>query len=153
MERTGTSETGAITSFYSVLVEGDDMTEPVTDTVRSILDGHIFLSRDLADANHFPAIDVLGSVSRVMSQVVSADHQELARQFRGSLAVFRQNMDLINIGAYAAGSSAEIDRAIALQPEMNRFLRQPPDESVAYAETADRLALLLEEPEEVESAA
>lgn len=139
MERTGTSEKGTITGFYSVLVEGDDITEPITDTVRGILDGHIHLSRELAAENHYPAIDVLSSVSRVMSSITDRRHQLLASKLRDVVATYRGAQDLINIGAYVVGSNPQIDRAIELIPMVTDFLRQSADESSTFEDT---LALL-----------
>lgn len=128
MERTGTSDRGTITGFYTVLMEGDDMNEPVTDTCRSILDGHIFLSRELASANHYPAIDVLNSISRLMSTVANASHQSDAGRLRSHLAVYRQSKDLVDTGAYMPGSDPRIDEALSLMPAINAFLRQSADE-------------------------
>jgi len=135
MERTGTSERGTITGFYTVLVEGDDLTEPITDAVRSILDGHIVLSRELATQNHYPAIDVLGSVSRVMPAITDASHRDAAGQLRDLMATHRNASDLINIGAYAPGSNPVIDQAIALMPSILDFLRQDPNMPMSYQET------------------
>lgn len=129
LERTGSGETGTITGFYTVLVEGDDMNEPVADTVRSILDGHIVLSRTLVERNHFPAIDILASVSRVMPALVGPEHLRLAGALRASLAEFEGARDLIEVGAYAPGSSHAIDTAVALRPMVEAYLRQTPDES------------------------
>jgi len=140
MERSGTSSKGSITGFYTVLVDGDDMMEPVADAVRSILDGHIVLSRKLAAANHFPAIDVLESVSRVMVDVVDEEHLEQSRRMRDRMAVYRESEDLIHIGAYARGSSERIDDAIRLQPEIRKFLRQKQDEHSPWQETAEWLS-------------
>ena len=109
LERTGPGPTGTITAFYTVLVEGDDMNEPIADTVRGILDGHIVLNRALAERNHYPAIDVLASISRLMVEVTSQEHQELAAKLRAALAAYAEAEDLINIGAYAHGSNPEID--------------------------------------------
>lgn len=142
LERTGTSEDGAITGFYTVLVEGDDMNEPITDTVRSVLDGHIVLRRELAALNHYPAIDVLGSVSRLMSTVASKPHQVAAGRVRELLSSYDTARDLINIGAYVAGSNPTIDRAIALMPELQAFLRQDVDDPAPIAETVERLLVL-----------
>lgn len=139
LERTGTGERGTITGFYTVLVESDDLTEPITDAVRSILDGHIVLSRDLAAQNHYPAIDVLDSVSRVMPAITGEAHRTAAGQLRDLLATYRKASDLINIGAYAEGSNPAIDRAVALMPAILGFLRQGANEPAAYAETVDRL--------------
>ncbi len=124
LERTGTSEHGTITALYAVLVDGDDMNEPVADAVRSILDGHIVLSRKLAAANHYPAIDVLGSVSRVMPDVVPPSHLAAASSVRDILATYRDAEDLINIGAYVAGSNPRVDHALARVDHIRSFLRQ-----------------------------
>jgi flagellum-specific ATP synthase len=140
MERAGTSDHGTITAFYTVLVEADDLNEPITDTSRSILDGHIVLSRELAAENHYPAIDVLGSVSRVMSDVTGPEHRRVAGQVRETLAVYNNARDLINIGAYVGGSNPQIDRAIALMPAVTDFLRQPPEEPSSWETTLRRLA-------------
>jgi flagellum-specific ATP synthase len=124
LERAGTSERGTITGLYTVLVDGDDMNEPVADAVRSILDGHIVLSRKLAAANHYPAIDVLSSVSRVMADVVSAEHGSAASAVRDLMATYREAEDLINIGAYVAGSNPRVDLALARSDAIRAFLRQ-----------------------------
>ncbi len=128
LERTGNSDRGTMTGFFTVLVEGDDMNEPVADTVRSILDGHVVLSRSLAERNHYPAIDVLASISRVMPAVVATDHLHLAGSLRANLAEYEGARDLIEVGAYAAGSNPAIDRAIALRPLIEAFLCQDSDE-------------------------
>jgi flagellum-specific ATP synthase len=133
LERAGTSENGkSITGLYTVLVDGDDMDEPIADAVRSILDGHIVLSRKLAQQNHFPAIDVLASASRVMNSVVTSDHLNWAGQVREWMAVYKQAEDIINIGAYAKGSNARIDQAIAVQDRIIQFLRQKVDEPSSF---------------------
>ena len=128
LERTGTSQKGSITALYTVLVEGDDMNEPIADTVRGILDGHIVLSRNLAAANHYPAIEVLSSVSRVMTDIVTEEHREKAGFVKNKMAVYQDARDLINIGAYKSGSNPEIDAAVALtatlQPFCGRVLRR-----------------------------
>jgi flagellum-specific ATP synthase len=130
LERAGAfANRGSITGLYTVLVEGDDPDDPIGDSVRSIADGHIVLDRKLAARGHFPAIDVLNSTSRVMKNVVSKDHMLLARQVRSHLAVYKDAEDLINIGAYRAGSSAEIDEAIRLHPSLIDYLRQEIDEA------------------------
>lgn len=143
MERSGTSDRGAITAFYTVLVESDDMNEPITDTARSVLDGHIVLSRDLAAENHYPAIDVLGSVSRVMTSIVSQDHDVLAGMLRETLASYRDARDLINIGAYVAGSNASIDRAIRLLPGITAYLKQRPEEPSTFDDTFAGLRMVV----------
>ena len=129
LERAGNTEYGTITGFFTVLVEGDDMTEPVADTVRSILDGHIVLSRSLAERNHYPAIDVLASVSRAMPSVVDKDHLKVAGAIRAALAEYEGARDLIEVGAYAHGSNPAIDEAIALRPALEGFLCQELEES------------------------
>lgn len=135
MERTGTSDKGTITGFYTVLVESDDLTEPITDTVRSILDGHIVLSRELASQGHFPAVDVLNSVSRVMPQVASPEHRALAGRLREVLATYQNAKDLVNIGAYVSGSNPHIDAALETLPKINDFLRQPIDQQSSMQTT------------------
>lgn len=134
LERAGTSEHGSITGIYSVLVEADDLNDPVGDAVRSILDGHVALSRDLATRNHYPAVDVLESVSRCMIDVTPPRHQELAAAIRQVLATYRDAEDLINIGAYIEGSNPDIDHAIAVAPHINQFLRQGLEEPAPYGE-------------------
>lgn len=124
LERAGTSDTGSITGIYTVLVDGDDMNEPIADAVRSILDGHIVLDRNIAAQNHFPAIDVLGSVSRVMNEVVTPEHLQAAQNMRALMATYRDAEDLIHIGAYVKGSSKRIDAAIAKIDAINDFLCQ-----------------------------
>jgi len=139
LERAGTSEKGSITGLYSVLVDGDDMTEPITDTARSILDGHIALSRQLAHRNHYPAIDVLGSVSRVMTDIVDEEHLKYANELRRALAVYRDAEDLINVGAYVKGSNPAIDWAISLHDSINEFLVQGIFERYTFHETLEKL--------------
>ena len=135
LERSGTGERGSITGLYTVLVEGDDMNEPVADTVRGILDGHIVLSRNLAARNHYPAIDVLASVSRLMNDVTTREHQQAAAQVREMLATYHRSEDLISIGAYVAGSNPAIDRAIACHDRVNAFLTQRADTVTTWDET------------------
>ncbi len=140
MERAGNFiGQGSITAIYTILVEGDDVTEPVSDHARSILDGHVVLSRDLANSGFFPAIDVLGSISRLMNEVVSADHKKIAREIRSVLAVYREAEDLINIGAYVKGSNPRIDDALARIDGIRSFLRQEVGERFSYEQA---LALL-----------
>lgn len=124
LERAGASESGSITGLYTVLVEADDMNDPIGDAVRSILDGHIVLSRSLATRGHFPAVDVLESISRVMPNVVTPEHMRLATRLRSGLATYRDAEDLINIGAYAKGSNPDIDGSIELMPRMRAYLQQ-----------------------------
>ncbi|GAC1404096.1 MAG: flagellar protein export ATPase FliI [Candidatus Velthaea sp.] len=132
LERAGTSDVGTITALYTVLVDGDDMNEPVADAVRSILDGHIVLSRALAAANHYPAVDVLASVSRVMTDVVPPAHQQAASAVRDLMATYREAEDLINIGAYVAGSNPRVDLALARIDGIRKFLRQGIDETSTF---------------------
>ena len=139
LERAGTSEKGSITGIYTVLVDGDDMNEPIADAVRSILDGHIVLSRRIAAQNHFPAIDVLSSVSRVMYEVVAKNHLEAAQEMRQLMAVYQEAEDLIHIGAYVKGSSPKIDAAIQKIDGINDFLCQGIYEVTSYADTEQQL--------------
>jgi flagellum-specific ATP synthase len=142
-ERVGTSShRGSITGVYTVLVEGDDMNEPIADAIRSIADGQIVLSRELANQNHYPPIDVLGSISRVMVDVVDQDQMLARHRLISTLAAFKRVEDLINIGAYVDGSNPEIDYAIKRLPEINAFLRQGIDEKVNYAECRVQLKSL-----------
>jgi flagellum-specific ATP synthase len=124
LERAGTGERGSITGLFTVLVEADDMNDPIADSVRSILDGHIVLTRELATQNHYPAIDVLESVSRLNRDLLQPEQLQLTAAAREHLAIYRKNQDLINIGAYPAGSNPAIDQAIHLHEPLNRFLRQ-----------------------------
>jgi flagellum-specific ATP synthase len=140
LERAGTGERGSITGFFTVLVEADDMNDPIADASRSTLDGHIVLTRELATQNHYPAIDVLESVSRLVRDLATPEQLELAGRAREAMAIFRKNQDLINIGAYPAGSNAAIDQAIRLHEPLNRFLRQSIDEGVSAGESWKRLA-------------
>ena len=132
LERSGTSSKGSVTGLYTILVEGDDMTEPVADAARSILDGHVVLSRDLAGANHYPAIDVLNSQSRVFTEIASADHRKHVSQLRSLMATYTRARDLIDVGAYVKGTNPEIDRAVALWPKIQQFLQQAPEQSVEF---------------------
>ncbi len=144
LERAGNdSGTGSITAIYTVLAEGDDLNDPVVDTAKSILDGHIVLSRKLAGAGHFPAVDVLASVSRVMTEVVSPDHLALAVEARQLLSAYRESADLIEVGVYAAGTNPKIDRAIRSKPALDAFLRQDPQERMALEESLRRLAAIV----------
>jgi FliI/YscN family ATPase len=139
MERAGTAARGTITAFYTVLVESDDLTEPVSDTALSILDGHVILQRQLAAENHYPAIDVLSSISRVMATIVEHPHLEAANRLRQVVATYRNARDLVDIGAYVGGSNPEIDYALKMMPEVNAFLRQAPDQLSNLPETLARL--------------
>ncbi|NMC42952.1 MAG: FliI/YscN family ATPase [candidate division Zixibacteria bacterium] len=142
LERAGAGPKGSITGLYTVLVEGDDFNEPISDAVRSVLDGHVVLSRRLATRNHYPAVDVLESVSRLMLSVISPEHRKVAGEVKELMAVYREAEDLINIGAYVRGSSADIDHAIDCIDGINRFLRQDVHETVAADEAIAQLALL-----------
>lgn len=132
LERSGMAATGSITGIYTVLVDGDDHNEPIADTLRGILDGHIVLTRELAINNHYPAIDVLQSISRVMNDVVSPEHLTLARELRKHLAVYHNAKDLIDLGAYVNGSSSSIDAAIARIDKITSFLRQGIEEKTDF---------------------
>lgn len=134
LERAGNTAEGSITGLYTVLVDGDDFNEPITDTARGILDGHIILSRSLAQKNHYPAIDVLQSISRVMSAVADGPHRKVAGQMKAVMATYGEAEDLIHIGAYKSGSSKEIDYAIRKMPEVNQFLLQEVGEKYAFEE-------------------
>jgi FliI/YscN family ATPase len=135
LERAGTGANGkSITGLYTVLVDGDDMDEPIADAARSILDGHIVLSRKLAQQNHFPAIDILASASRVMGAIASDEHKQWAGQVKEWMAVYKQAEDIINIGAYAKGSNPKIDQAIAVHDRIQNYLRQRVGESADFAE-------------------
>ncbi len=145
LERAGTSDVGSITGLYTVLVDGDDFNEPITDTARSILDGHIMLSRKLGHKNHYPAIDVLQSISRVMSAIATSEHKALAGKLKNVLATYNEAEDLINIGAYKAGSNREIDYAVAQIDAVNTFLRQTTDEKFEFDEEIGLLKALFED--------
>jgi flagellum-specific ATP synthase len=143
LERAGTGNgPGSITGLYTVLVEGDDTNEPIADAARSILDGHIVLTRDLAMQNHYPAIDVLGSISRLMDDIVDPAQRQLARRLKETLATFRKAEDLINIGAYVAGSNPKIDTAIKMIDRINAYLKQDVGETVSFAESVAQLNAL-----------
>jgi len=141
LERSGNFKKGSITGIYTVLVEGDDTNEPIADTVRSIIDGHIILSRKIAAKNHYPAIDVSNSVSRLMSGITEDSHKEAANRLRNMLAVYKDNEDLISIGAYKSGSNPELDNALAHMNPINEFLVQKVDEPCTF----DRTVALLKE--------
>ncbi|CAM3418720.1 flagellar protein export ATPase FliI [Aeromicrobium ponti] len=139
LERTGTNEHGSITAFYTVLVDGDDMNEPIADTVRGILDGHFVLDRALANKGQYPAINVLKSVSRVMNHIADSDHIKSAEKVREMLSTYINAEDLINIGAYKRGSSIEIDEAIRLYPSIISFLKQETHEKISILESVGQL--------------
>lgn len=144
LERTGNSSEGSITSLYTILVEGDDMNDPVADTVRSILDGHIVLSRRIASANHYPAIDVLESLSRLMKEVVSKEHLSRAGKLRDLLQAYKEAEDLINIGAYSPGANPKVDEAVKSHGTIVDFLKQDFEESVAFDEMLEQLSQALQ---------
>ena len=146
LERAGTSETGDITGLFTVLVEADDMNDPIADATRSILDGHIVLTRELATQNHYPAIDVLESVSRLNRDLLKPEQLALTAAGREHLAVYRRNQDLINIGAYPAGSNPAIDHAIALHEPLKRFLRQGVGEGFDTTQSWSQLSAALSTP-------
>jgi len=139
LERAGRSDKGSITGLYTVLVDGDDFNEPITDTARSILDGHIMLNRKLAHKNHYPAIDVLQSISRCMSQIAEKDHKQVAGKLKNVMATYNEAEDLINIGAYKKGSNPGIDHAIEKIGEVNKFLLQQTDEKFSFEEEVEMM--------------
>ncbi len=142
LERAGMSDRGSITGLYTVLVDGDDFNEPITDTARSILDGHVMLSRKLGHKNHYPAIDVLQSISRCMSQIADKEHKKMAGRLKNVLATYNEAEDLINIGAYKKGSNKNIDYAISKIDAVNSFLRQGTDEKFSFEEEISMLSEL-----------
>jgi flagellum-specific ATP synthase len=145
VERAGNGEgKGSITAMYTVLAEGDDLTDPVVDASRACLDGHIVLSRNLAMAGHFPAVDILASVSRVMNDVVTPDHRTLARRVRDVLSAYKDAADLVEVGAYVSGTNPRVDAALRCINELNAFLCQEPNERFALAETLTRLRKALD---------
>lgn len=143
LERAGRSDKGSITGLYTVLVDGDDFNEPITDTARSILDGHIVLNRKLAQKNHYPAIDVMASISRCMSQVATKEHKKAAGQVKNLMATYADAEDLINIGAYKAGSNPDIDEAISKNKAVKEFLLQDTDEKISFEESVEWLGRIL----------
>ena len=140
VERAGRSPIGSITAFFTVLVEGDDPNEPIADAVRGLLDGHTWLSRSLASRGHYPAIDVLGSLSRLMSEVAGEEHRRAATVVRSLLAAYRDHEDLISIGAYRRGGNKLVDAAIDMQDDLNGYLRQQVDQPSSIDDA--RLGLL-----------
>ena len=143
LERSGNFEKGSITGVYTVLVEGDDTNEPIADTVRGILDGHIVLSRQLANANHFPAIDVGASISRLMVEIVSPEHRQLAGKLRDIMGVYEKNADLVSIGAYKAGTNPKLDNALGKIDGINQFLMQGINENFTYDQSLELLRRLM----------
>nr|WP_225744643.1 flagellar protein export ATPase FliI [Marinilactibacillus sp. Marseille-P9653] len=139
LERSGTSQNGSITAFYTVLVEGDDMNEPIADSVRGILDGHIILSRKIASENHYPAIDIPNSLSRLMKELVSPEQDELAGKLRENLTRYTDTKDLIDVGAYQKGSNPLVDQAVRLNRPIKEFLKQKTKESYTFDETLSEL--------------
>ncbi len=139
LERAGNSPKGSITALYTVLMEGDDISDPIVDIVRGIVDGHIFLSRKVAESNHYPAIDVLGSISRLMSAIATPEHKEAAAKMRKILAMYRENKDLIDVGMYQPGSNPKLDTAIQMMPQVNAFLQQRTSDSVTMETTIQTL--------------
>ncbi|MCE3236875.1 MAG: hypothetical protein K0Q50_3067 [Vampirovibrio sp.] len=145
LERSGVTEKGSITALYTVLMEGDDINDPVVDTVRGIIDGHIFLSRKIAAQNRYPAIDILGSVSRLFTEICDPDHMKAAGKMRELMAVYQDARDLIDVGAYEHGSNPKIDMAIRMMPEIDNFLRQRIDDQVSMESTLERLKEMMDE--------
>ena len=142
LERAGTSSRGTITGIYTVLVDGDDLNEPVTDTVRGIIDGHIILSRKLANQNHYPAIDVLSSVSRVMPNIVGSKHLKMANTIKDIMATYQESEDLINIGAYKRGTNKRIDKAIELKDDIDELLRQETVKAYPFEDTISMMGTI-----------
>jgi flagellum-specific ATP synthase len=145
LERAGKSQNGSITGIYTILVESDDINEPIADTARSILDGHVWLSRELAMRGHYPAVDPLTSISRLMIHVVDSEHVEAANRLKAAIAVYKQAEDLINIGAYVKGSNPEVDTAIRMMDQIQRFLRQGLYERYTMQETVKGLKEIAKE--------
>ncbi len=144
---------GSISAFYTVLAEGDDQNDPVVDSARAILDGHVVLSRELAEGGHYPAIDIEASVSRVMNEIVEPEHLEAARRFRQLYSTYERNRDLISVGAYQAGSDPRVDEAIRYHPLLVRFLQQPEGEARDFARSLAQLRELMSGEQEVENSA
>ncbi|MEI8129053.1 MAG: FliI/YscN family ATPase [bacterium] len=144
LERTGNSKKGSITALYTVLMEGDDINDPVVDTVRGIVDGHIFLSRKVAEMNHYPAIDILGSISRLATEITSEEQKEAAAKMRKILAIYRENKDLIDVGMYQQGTNSRLDTAIEMMPQINAFLQQRTADSVNMETTISTLISMME---------
>lgn len=145
----GDKDGGSVTAFYTVLTEGDDQNDPIADAARAILDGHIVLSRKLAESGHYPAIDIEASISRAMNDVTSVDHQQAARSFKQLYSVYRQNQDLISVGAYERGTDERIDTAIEAMPTLEGFLRQEMGTPVSLEQSCDDLMSLFPATQEV----
>jgi len=143
LERTGNSKKGSITALYTVLMEGDDINDPVVDTVRGIVDGHIFLSRKVAEMNHYPAIDILGSISRLATEITTQEQQAAAAKMRKILAIYRENKDLIDVGMYQPGTNHRLDTAIEMMPQINAFLQQKVADSVDMNSTISTLISMM----------
>ena len=144
LERAGNSPRGSITALYTVLMEGDDISDPIVDIVRGIVDGHIFLSRKVAESNHYPAIDVLGSISRLMSAIAEPEHKKAAGKLRTMMSLYRENKDLIDVGMYTPGSNPRLDTAIEMMPKINAFLQQRTDDSVSMEGTISQLIEMMQ---------
>ncbi len=151
VERAGNGKKGggSITAFYTVLTEGDDQNDPIADAARAILDGHLVLSRELAEAGHYPAIDIEASISRAMTEIVAPEHEQAARRFRQIYSTYRQNRDLISVGAYQAGSDPRIDEAVVMFPRLTHFLQQDMSNPVSWQESLAGLAQSLGSLEEL----
>jgi flagellum-specific ATP synthase len=151
VERAGNGEKGggSITGFYTVLTEGDDQNDPIADASRAILDGHIVLSRQLAEMGHYPAVDIEASISRAMNEITSRGHQEAARAFKHLYSIYQQNRDLISVGAYERGTDERIDAAIGAMPTLESFLRQDMHTPVSLEQSIEELAALFPPPPEV----
>ena len=145
LERAGNSPKGSITALYTVLMEGDDISDPIVDIVRGIVDGHIFLSRKVAESNHYPAIDVLGSISRLMSAIATPEHKEAAAKMRKILAMYRENKDLIDVGMYQPGSNPKLDIAIQMMPQVNASLQQRTSDIVSMDTTVQTLVDMMKD--------
>jgi flagellum-specific ATP synthase len=147
VERAGNGDVGggSITAFYTVLTEGDDQQDPIADSARAILDGHVVLTRRLAEAGHYPAIDIEASISRAMTEITDIDHQQSARQFKRIYSTYQQNRDLISVGAYVKGTSPQIDEAIRLYPGLVKFLQQGINEPLGFAQSLEDLETVMSE--------
>jgi flagellum-specific ATP synthase len=143
LERVGMSEKGSITGIYSVLVDGDDHNEPIADAVRGILDGHVVLSRELASKNHYPSIDILQSVSRVMNDVITPEHKAVSNEIKKAMAIYRESEDLINIGAYVKGSNEKIDYSIDVIDNITGFIEQETHEKYTFEQISDLIGKVL----------